>query len=367
MESKLVPTNAVYQINTNILSNNFQEVQKYVGSDVKIIAVIKANGYGAGLVESGKIFTEAGAAYLAVSNLNEGVALRASGIELPILVFTPATHDEFPIFIEHHILPTITNINALEAYSSALGEATGGFQLKVNTGMNRFGADACDVPSIITTYLSLNNLILDGVYSHLAISANKKTSQKQLDTFREILADIEHLYSGVFTTHLVASNGILTLPEGRFSCVRAGSILYGQTLNAPSFGIKTADPYVLKARIIETRNVAKGAGIGYGFDMKAKGDMQLGVLALGYFEGIGLEANTRTHTTIGAIRAAAQLLLGRGKKAAYYNGKTLPVIGRIAMGSTIIDITNTNLQVGDWVEIRCRKILVNRNIRREYI
>lgn len=358
------------EIDLGSLERNFEAVRAFVPKDKKILAVVKADGYGYGMAECAKIFSACGADMLGVTTVTEGITLRKAGIDTATLVFVPMLPSEAELFVANNLTPTVTAIDAVEALAQAAGGAEVRYQIKLNTGMNRFGIDEIEAADLLDAANKYPNLVLEGIYSHLAtVSTDIKMAKAQVADFIMMCDELQPKAKTPFLRHIAASNGLLKLPEAQLDMVRAGSVLYGQMPSAANYGVLTEDPWSLYGRIVATQNVRRNAGIGYGFDEKALNDMRVGIVPLGYCDGIGQEAMTRIQNFKGRLRVAAQAILGHLNNYAYLaDGTRIRFAGRIAMQSCILDITSyEDLKVGDKLRFVCRRTLLSSDIPRVYV
>ena len=274
------------EVNLENLCANYDAVRKTVGGKKGVMAVVKADAYGHGMVETAKALESHGADYLAVSHFGEGKLLRENGIKMPVLLMTPALPEYYKEIVSLDLMPSLDRMENLKALSQAAGDRSVGFHLKVNTGMNRFGVD-CD--------------------------------------------EIEDLLD----VHLCNSAGAITHPEARWDYVRVGTLLYGQFPAAFLQGTIDLRPtWQAKARILETRQVAPGETVGYGADFRVRSQMRLGVIPVGYHDGFGVQPPLNNVSFKVFVKQGLRLFRGflrkRPNHQVYYGKKPLPVIGRIA-------------------------------------
>jgi len=354
------------EVDAGALKHNLKELRRFLAPAVKIMAVVKANGYGCGISWAAAAFTAAGADMLAVTTLDEGLTLRRAGITAPCLVMLPLLPDEAFLYEEGRLIPTLTNITSAQAWA-AQARAGSACHIKLNTGMNRIGTDSRAAVAIARE-VTAAGLLVDGVYSHLATaSSDKKQAKIQLAKFKAMTDEIKAAGIDGFQRHIAASSAICSLPEAHLDMVRAGSLLYGQSAAARAAGLDLKEPWELKARIVDVQQVKKGEGIGYGFDFHAPKNMRIGVIPLGYCDGLAVDVNSRSVSMRGALRQGALAVLRRTQPLFYAGGQRLPLAGRVAMQSIILDISSTSLQVGDTVSIKTRRALVSPLIARVYL
>jgi alanine racemase len=172
--------------------------------------------------------------------------------------------------------------------------------------------------------------------------------------------------------HLANSAGALRFPEARFSAVRLGSVLYAQLGMASKLGLNLADPFTAKAKVTAVRDLKKGDSVGYSREFVALQDMRLAVIPYGYGDGFGVQASARELTIKDSVqnmsRDIGRLMLKRYKRGVYYQGRLLNALGRVAMQSMMVDISNEpEIKVGDVVEAPMRRTSASARLPRVYV
>lgn len=347
------------EVDLSAIAANYQKVSVMV-EETPIMAVVKANAYGHGAVPVAMVLAEAGVAAFAVTTLEEGQELREGGIDLPILVFCPLQEWQAPAMAALRLTPTIDNGGAMAAFAAAAGRDTLPFAIKVDTGMGRYGVDLTELELLARQGCTYENIYLDQVYSHFADAADKELARKQLALLEKGAATLEAAGMSGFRKHIAGSSGAYYLPEARLDMVRIGSLLYGQGAAASSLHLETTWRNI--ARITATREIPAGSKIGYGLEYTARRAMTIGVIPVGYHDGFGVDTNARKENFNNAWR---QFVRQVGKIAAKRprcvkkGERSLPVVGRIAMQTTVIDLTGSGLSLGDTVEIPMRRTTAN--------
>lgn len=315
---------------------NMAAIRSLVGSGVKTMAVVKANGYGHGLVEVAKAIVKAGADQLAVATLDEAVVLREAGLESPILVLgTGIPGDGADAAVQYDIAQALCTIELAEALSKAAQrlEKTALVHLKVDTGMGRVGVRPGEAVNFMKRVATLPGLQFDGVFSHFAAAdeSEDEYTRMQIGQFQGVLDNLKENGYVFPLSHLANSAGILDYPEAHFNMVRPGCILYGcwpgpQTKKkiclAPTFEFKT--------RIVYLKNVTAGTSISYGLTYTAPSDKVLATLPVGYADG---------------YRRAFS-----NKASVLVRGRRCPIVGRVCMDQCVIDVTDVpDVKLGDEV------------------
>ena len=366
------------EINRAALRHNFAQIQTLVGDQTRIIAVVKANAYGCGAPECARVFVDEGAQMLAVTRVDEALELRRAGIEAPILLLSNALVDEHETLIEHHLTASISSFDeakSLNQLAEKMGE-TARVHLKINTGMNRFGAPPESVAEIVGRSNGLPNLFVDAAFTHFANASStpETPTETQFETFTNATFGIKNL-----KFHVVNSSTLIRFPAMRLDFVRPGTLLYGQ-FPAPNIAqigkglnLELRDPFAARARIVAIQNLKKGEKFGYGFEWTAPRDSKLAILACGYADGLVMEPRARVESALDAIKGgierAARLKknpnLGR---LVTVHGKKVPIVGRIAMQTCAVDVSFVDeARVGDEVTVPMRRLAAGQGLQRVYV
>jgi alanine racemase len=362
------------EISRSALAHNLRTVQTLVG-DSKVIAVVKANAYGCGAIECSRVFAAEGAAMLAVTRVAEAVPLRESGIETPILLLSPSLPEELEEVVCRDLTASVgsfADAQALSEVASKLGK-TANIHIKINTGMNRFGALPETVAEIVGRSRKLPGITVEGAFSHHANATAKDEAptNAQFEEFK----NATHGMKGV-QFHVANSATLIRFPQMRLDSVRPGTLLYGQ-FPAPELAqqvdLKLQDPFAAKARIVAIQKVSKGAKFGYGSEWTAPTDSKLAILAVGFADGLSMEPNARALSPREAIKSgierAARLLKNpnAGRMVTIREQKA-PIVGRIAMQTCAVDVSKIEgAAVGDEVIVPMRRLAAGQNLARVYI
>lgn len=277
------------EIDKSAIANNLRQVQSITGRPV--LAVIKANAYGHGLVEVGRVMEKAGAAWCGVARFEEALALRTAGIRLPLLVMGYTDPQNVPAAIAHQVRLAVFRSDVAQAYA-AEAQAAGGrlaVHAKLDTGMGRLGIPAEYGVQFLHLLRSLPALLVEGLFTHLARAdepALEDTSQ-QLLRFTRALAAVESAGLRPALVHAANSAASLYFPEAWFDMVRPGIALYGlhpSPQAALSEGFRTALSW--KARLVSIKDLPSGHGVSYGFRYVTRDRERIGVIPVGYADGL---------------------------------------------------------------------------------
>jgi alanine racemase len=334
------------EISLKAILHNLRAIRKQVGTQRKILAVVKSNAYGLGAVPVAKALQRAGTEWFGVTCANEGVELREAGIRKRILVLTGFWPGEEKRLIQNNLTPTVTRVDDLghleRSAKAARGKSRLRFHLKINTGMNRLGISADEVDCFARTLAGCKHIELEGTFTHFA-SAEDFTAQQTNDQEKAFLVCLDRLRAlGVSPgiVHMANSGAICARPSTWADMVRPGAILYGyyQSFDPPQkkqevMGQVALQPCLsLRARIISLRNVAVGEGVGYAARFVTKRPSRIAVINAGYADGV---VRARTNRGWALVR-----------------GKRVPLVGTISMDLTTLDLSDVPEAVlGDVVTI----------------
>ncbi|GAA9454070.1 alanine racemase [Helicobacter pylori] len=329
------------EVNSASLRHNFSAVKSIVPKDAHIMAVVKANAYGAGAIKASEIFLQEGANYLGVATLDEALELRSHFSKTPILILGYSPNANASMLIDNDLSAMIFSLEQAEVFSQMALKSQKRLKihLKIDTGMHRLGLEPnFKSIEIIKKIRTLKGLEVEGIFTHLSnadakIKTHAKNQMKAFNAFLEQLFNqkIEFQYR-----HAYNSAGILSLCNGnenRFlNLYRPGIMLYGFY---PSNGMKETCPTILKnvislkAQIVQIRSVKKGEFIGYGEHFYTNEETLVGVLALGYADGLMRALGNRIQVAI--------------------NNQLAPLIGKVCMDQCFVKLNNIQAKEGDEV------------------
>lgn len=316
------------EVDLDALARNLSALRRRIGS-AGVLAVVKADAYGHGAVRVAHRLSAEGVAGFGVAFAAEGVALRAGGVTAPILVLGPTQPDEHEVYDRHDLTPTISDLEQLRRWAAWAEEHSTGRQahLKVDTGMSRLGLGPDELPEALTLVRSSEWLSFGGFLSHLADAdePDSPTNPRQVRLFEELLELLTPEERSTILIHLANSSGALHLGGIEHSLVRMGLALFGLD---PAGGEVDLEPVMrVAARVVAVRDVAVGARVGYGGTWRAERPSRLAVVPIGYGDGYSWRLSNRASVLIGGHRA--------------------PVVGRVSMDMTLVDVTDLEVAVGD--------------------
>ena len=315
------------------LERNYSAIKQVVGAS-KMMPVIKADAYGHGLTQIGTRLQEIGAPCLAVAYVEEGLALRAAGITVPIQVLGGAVTRQIPLFLEHGLTFTAPSVDKLLQISDAAEAAntTAKVHLKIDTGMERIGVHHYNADTLFEAALSCTSLEVEGVFSHIASAddTDLESARIQLERFLEALDFYDRRSLPTPTRHIANSAAIVALPEAHLDLVRPGLLLYGIEPTDQTSKTITVEPLLSwRSEVIYFKVVEAGSPVSYGGTWAPEHSTRVVTLPVGYADGYRRALSNR-----------AQVLI----KGTRHN-----VVGRVCMDQTMIDIGTASAYNGDQV------------------
>ena len=313
------------EIDLAALRYNFSKVKKLVKQSTAVLAVVKSDAYGHGMVPVARELENLGVEYLGVSTCREGVTLRQGGVRSPILLLLGAEEDELAQVIQHRLTPTIFRSDVAKAVSAAaLGAGTEiPVHLKIDTGMGRLGVPYGEADQFLELINSLEGIRVEGLLSHFASAdeRDKSFSNKQLERFHRILGRAQDIGLKPRYAHIANSAGVIDLPDSYLQLVRPGLMLYGAP---PSPQLHHPIPLLpvmtLKTRVLQLKEVPAGSPIGYGCTYTTTRPSLIATLPVGYDDGYD------------------RLLSNKGE--VLVRNRRAPVVGRISMCLTTVDVSD---------------------------
>lgn len=324
----------VLEIDLDALVYNFNFYKSKVNPGVKLISMVKANGYGAGAAEIAKTLQYHRCGYLAVAVASEGVSLREAGITLPIIVLNPEANG-FEELYNSNLEPEVYNFRILQTYikdAESRGVTDYPIHLKLDTGMHRLGFVRDEIPELINLLQKQKSLQIESIFSHLAASESwvfDEYTTKQIETFEELSTQVEAQLKYKVKRHILNSAGIERFPNNQFDMVRLGIGLYGVSASGVN-GLRNV--CTLKSTILQIKTLKSNDSVGYGRKEMLDHDARIATIRIGYADGLSRQ-------------------FGNRKGKVLINGAYAPIIGAVCMDLCMVDVTNIQAKEGDEVII----------------
>ena len=302
-----------------------------------VCAVVKADGYGHGAVEVSRAALEAGAAWLAVALVEEGVELRDAGIDAPVLVLSEPVPAAAETVVAYRLTPVVYTATGIDALAKAVlahgGHGPLGVHLKVDTGMHRVGCDPAEAVDLAAHVVDRAELRLAGVCTHFAVAdePDNAYTDAQQHTFDEVLDAMRARGLPTGIVHACNTAGAIARPGARYDMVRIGIGIYGVAPAPALAGLVDLVPALsVKARVSHVQALPAGARVSYGLRYETPRPTRVATVPIGYADGVPRELS---HT-------GGEVLIG---------GRRCPIAGTVTMDQLMVDVGDAPVDVGDEV------------------
>jgi len=326
------------EINLDNIAHNIHEIRRITNKNAEIMGVVKADGYGHGVMEVAKTLLNNGVSRLAVSMLDEAIQLRRNGINAPILILGYTDPIRSNEIIENDVTQSVFSQELAQALSDEAVKQSKKVKIhiKIDTGMSRIGF----LPgySAVKNVIEINhlpNIIIEGLFTHFATAdeKNREYTLTQFERFMSICSELARIGIHIPVKHCANSAGIIEYPEMHLDMVRPGIILYGMypSEDVVKTKIDLKPAMTLKANVILVKEVEKNTSISYGRIFTTQETSRIATIPIGYADGY------------------SRMLSNKGK--VLIHGQYAPVVGKICMDQCMVDVTNLDckVEVGDEV------------------
>jgi alanine racemase len=328
------------EIDREAIRHNLKRFRRHLGPDVKMLAVVKADGYGHGASECARVALSTGATVLGVASVDEGIELRHAGIAAPILILAEPPIEAIPLVLQHQLIPAVYNME----FALALGEMadaqgrTSPFHLKIDTGMNRVGVHHSDAGDFLRSVDFHRGLELQGVFTHFATADDIDTYEfkRQLERFDHSLANIRYMGFDPGIVHAANTSAAIRYKQSHYDMVRLGIGMYGLHPSEPTRQLIELHPAMsVKARVSFLKPVPVGEGVSYSHTYRSPGNVLIGTLPIGYGDGLSRILSNKMDVLV--------------------KGKRLPQVGNICMDMMMFELNQrssalnprTGIELGD--------------------
>ncbi len=323
------------EIDLSAIQFNYKQVRKMIGKSLQMMAVVKANAYGHGIVEVSKVLESCGVDYFGVATTDEAIRLRENGVKTPILVLGSVLPEEARAAVDNNITLTLCNEELLLELKrlARLGKKAK-VHLKIDTGMGRIGIWHEEVLHFIKNLLEEKNISIEGIYTHFSSAGRDDFfTTYQIESFQNVMKRLQEFDVEPPLRHAANSIATVDFKKSRLTLVRPGLILYGMypKHTFPKI-IKLKPALSLKTKIVFIKDTPPGRSISYGRTFITQRHTKIATLPIGYADGFNRNLSNRAEVLV------------RGKRAL--------VIGRVTMDQTMIDVGHIkDVKVGDEVVI----------------
>jgi Alr-MurF fusion protein len=321
----------VLEIDLDAIRHNLNHYRSRLSPGVRIMAMVKAFGYGSGALELARLFAHEQVHYLGVAYGDEGLELRRNGIQLPILVMNPEPVS-FQVLHSARLEAEVYDMRTLsEALAFAqVHPAELPVHLKLDTGMHRLGFTAEEMPALLDALKDASSLMITSLFSHLVASedpASDAFTKEQIAQFESMCGAIAEVIGYMPLRHIANSAAIGRFPHSQFDMVRLGIGLHGIGADAVE-SAQLIPATSLRSPVAQIKRIAAGRSIGYGRSFIAEKEMTIAILPIGYADGFARR-------------------LGNGRGRVWIKGLACPVVGNVCMDMCMVDITGLDVKIGD--------------------
>ncbi len=369
------------EIDLDAIAGNVAAVKSVLEPGVRLLAVVKADGYGHGLVPAARVAVAGGVEMLGVTHPGDGAALRQAGITAPVLVFRPLLPGEEETAVQCGLTLSVGSLPQAQHLSAATDrcgrEAT--VHLKIETGMGRTGFSPEALRGVLDKLLNLPGLRWEGIYTHFAAASDDPNyTRRQYRIFNGVVEELRERGVDITLRHVCNSAATLLYPELHLEMVRVGNLLYGQLPagvreDALPDWLRLKDPWSFWTWVVHLQPVRRGDTVGYGRTHRITRDTVLAVLPVGYSDGFGLDVTPRPAGVIDLLKVLAKTVgsffgLPLGIHHAIIDNRTAPVLGRIGMELTCVDVGKLPaVRAGTPVRLPGRRTAIRTTVPRVYV
>lgn len=353
-------------VDLDAVAKNIAQIQHLTTAE--ICAVLKGEAYGHGITITSLFLERYNPAYFAVNDIQEALEIRVCNITTPILILTPCLPEESEEIANNNLTATVNSFELIKALAKqgAKQKRKIKVHLKIDTGMHRIGVKPEDALKYVNYIYQQHYLELEGIYTHFAAAnTNLRYTRKQLKILLNLKEILDNENSPHIIWHCANSSALINLPESHLDMVRVGTLLFGQSSTKIPSSIKLSQTWNLYSRIIQLQEVAKGETIGYNQTFITKKKSIIGVLPIGYGDGIGIGIQS----SISQQLRNTLVMLSDNPNRIYLDNQAYPIIGKIAMGMCCIDLSNHPDPLslyGAIVNIPTRRTTINRRLPTAY-
>lgn len=359
-----------YVVQKDFIVSNLNKMRAYCPT-AEVIGVIKGNGYGLGLVPMAKLLSENGVQILAVSRLDEAVALRENGIDTAILLLSPPFDEaSAKLCVDLSLTVTVDSLYTARLLNSAAVGKKVSAHIMLDTGFARFGFLPGEEGDAITALSECGNISFEGVYSHFynAFSNDSSSVELQVSRFNTAVAAFEAAGYVNLKKHICSSAAAVKYPQYHFDAVRLGSALLGRIAVANKPGLEKVG--FMECEVISIKTLPAGHFVCYGEAYKTTRETKTAVVPLGVCDGYGLSKTEVAFTKSDKINSLLRKVKRIGADQTLncvICGKKAQVIGKVGLTDLIIDVTGIDCKVGDVASFEFNPTLVDALVKKDFV
>lgn len=322
------PTHAI--VDLSAVAHNIRYIRSLVGNK-QIMAIVKANAYGHGILEVARQSVDSGAEYIGVGFLEEGIFLRQNDVDAPVLVMGGILGYQVKKFIQYDLEMTVSSLELASHINSEISHRKAKVHLKIDTGMERIGVSHKFAVEFVRRVAMMKNIDIVGLYSHFSSSDDDlEFSALQLERFQVIIHGLKKIGIEIPLKHIANSASVINNPDSHFDLVRPGLILYGITpFPASDVHIPIRPVLMLSSKVVFIKRVPAGTGISYNRKYYTDRDCNVVTVPIGYGDGYSRILTNRGYVLI--------------------HGKRYPIIGAVCMDQLMVNLGDDTAAFGDEV------------------
>jgi alanine racemase len=319
------------EIDLGALRHNLREVRRHIGPKTGVLAIVKADAYGHGMVRVAKALEKDGVRFFGVANIAEAMELRKACPRADILVLGCPHPKQVPLYLQHRIIPTVSCWEDARIFDH-IAKKRIPVHVKVDTGMGRLGIWHEEAWELFEKLRGLKNISIEGVYTHFANADHpeKVRTERQMEHFQYLLEVLKKHKALPRYIHAANSMGLARFKKSHLTLVRPGIVLYGINPFGGSLPLKLKPVMTLKTRVALIKKVGKGRPVSYGSTYHAPRETFIAVLPIGYSHGYKVGYSNKASVEI--------------------RGRRYPVVGRVTMDQTLVDLGDRS-PVRRWDEV----------------
>lgn len=378
--------NTYVAVNRTALDHNARQVRGHLHPQSRLLAVVKANAYGHGLVQAARVFVAAGAQWLGVSTVDEGVQLREAGLDAPILTFLPPLGgDELAALVAHRLTATVVAVSQYHDLAAACREQqqTATCHIYVDGGLGRLGGDD-SLPDLLDALRAFPAVAATGIYTHFGPPGSGELLEElavlrpggAVRGFAALAREAAAQFAGERPLlHVAASTLFLESRDHHLDLVRVGTLLYGQYpdhVRERPLNLRD-DTFALRSRIVALHTLPAGAKIGYGGEYVCRRETRIATVPVGVAHGletVPASVAARPRSLLKALLAQRANRRGDTRYApqARLEGRAAPLVGRVSMDQCCLDVTDLpEAQIGSEVTLPIRRLAASAALPRVYV
>lgn len=361
-------------INKNDLRHNIDTIKKQINSEeYTIIGVVKGNGYGLGIKDYSRFLIDNGITMLAVATNQEAIELRGYEKNVDVInMSSTSIKEEVKELVDNNIIITIGSKSSADIVNeiAKTGKKIRA-HIKIDTGFGRYGFVYENKDEIVNTIKNLHeNVKVEGIFSHfsLAYYKNNPSTISQYNNFVNVIKHLENESINIKMKHICNSPAFINFPEMRLNAARIGSAFLGRVDVPEKLGLKKIGE--IQSQVTEVNTLPKDFNVGYLNTYRTKKETKIAIVPIGHKDGYNITIKEDMLRKVDKLRTLKHNLTGFFRKQTLkitINDKVYDIIGKVGMYHVTVDITGSNVEIGDIAKVNINPTYVDSKTRREYV